>query len=787
MVQVPAGCVVRVAGVGGNTVTGLVGNGGIVEMPDPYAVPPICTFTGGTVIDWTLYGDLSFYALITPPTAAIQFQNGSQTAKIMSYNKNYRSNPVTYENSNPSRARSKGRVHVNYVQGACNNYIEYDILKSWTTPNPQIVGANCWAPSTQYVYAVDIASGDNVLDAIGFDKYYWQVLDPNGLVVGGFANNSAESSSIVFTTPGAILPGSYTIQCCFGQSNPWNNGINSFPGTIGLASTFPGGSCVTKPIQSQPGASGAFPTCIPLANTSWPLINVTPLPGYTYTYSSPCAWVLTPSGGQGEDLTITAIDDNPCTITQTMVGPCGTSVFQYVINRSFDPSIVLAPANLCVSAGGSFTLNLPPTAQGNCTTWSGVTWPHTGNGTHATETFNIPTGTPAGPYTIVATSCAPCTGSISIVVRVKPTLPVITGLTCVPFGTGPNVAYTCTTPPGATPTDFAWSNVGFTPPWQPFASSTTNSITYIPTGIVGGTVRVTANATSGCPSGQASLLVCRTPQSPVVAAPLCFNVGVPGTATFSVSNPQGACSSYTWTFPTAFSASGGTSGTSVTRTTTGTPGTYLCSVTNTTANCGTVTNNFNVVVAYGSATVTATEFPGFTSLTASPLGQQSYTLWNCNTQLPGAVQTNPPNPNPQTFTISTTNTSGLYSITILTTNGCLVRPPCAQTDWIGMVIDGGGSLRMAGSVKHLEATGAEQLLVSPNPNTGTFNLQVDKAFLVGTATLYDAKGATVGAMVKLNSGRNELGSKNLAAGVYTLNIELDGEMQNRAIVVVPEK
>jgi len=75
------------------------------------------------------------------------------------------------------------------------------------------------------------------------------------------------------------------------------------------------------------------------------------------------------------------------------------------------------------------------------------------------------------------------------------------------------------------------------------------------------------------------------------------------------------------------------------------------------------------------------------------------------------------------------------------------------------------------------------LLISPNPNMGTFTLNVSPEFTAGTAMLYDAKGKAVGSMVRLAQGTNTLGSNDLAPGVYTVQIDLDGTATNRLMVV----
>jgi hypothetical protein len=456
-------------------------------------------------------------------------------------------------------------------------------------------------------------------------------------------------------------------------------------------------------------------------------------------------------------------------------------VFYYVINRTYDNTIALTASATCAAAPSSVTISLPLNAQNNATTWSGVTWPHSGNGTHTVETFNIPAGTCAGAYSICATNQYCTGGTVCITINVKPGLPVITGPTCVPYGTGAAVTYNSTTPCGVAANAFNWSNT-FIPAWAPSPASTTSSINYLPTGLNNGVIHVIANGTNGCNSVQANLLVNRTPAPPSVNAPLCFNVGVQGTnVPFNVSAPvQSSANTYTWVFDPLFSAGGGTTGSSVTRTTTGTTGTFLCTVTNANV-CGSVQTPFSPVVSYGTATVSANNsFADHTDLGASPTGQQSYTLWNCNTSIAGPTQTGV---GAHTFLLQGSTVDGLYSITILTTAGCLVQPPCVVTYFSAMPLNGGKGIQVGGEDRRMDPASTDPLVVSPNPNTGTFTLQVEASFITGTATLYDAKGASVGSMVKLNAGANELGSKELAPGTYLLSIELDGELQSKTVIV----
>lgn len=774
-VTVPANVRVMVPGVGGTVgLGGNVGHGGVICMPDPESAPPASTFNGGTVISWTLLGDISILASITPPTPPIQSAGATQQVKIMSYNKNLRQG---FENSNPFIARSKGEVTVNYQSGACNRFITYQVLKNWTAPNPQIIGPDCWQPNQQYVYAVDIASGDNVLDQIGFDRYYWQVVDGNGNTFGTFSNNSAESSSIIFTTPSSLPTGPYTLKCCYGQCNntaPWPGPTNNLGISLTEASTMT--SCITKQVQGLPVASTLFPACIPIGTTSWPTINITPIPGYTYSYTAPCAWILTPSGTQGEDLTITGIDNNPCTITQTMSGPCGTIVFNYVVNRSFgtnQPTLTLSSS--CVLAGANFTVSFPSNAVNNCATWvvrnslnQVLTWNGTpGNGTNSVRTFTIPAGTPAGAYTVCATNCS-CTGSSScITVNVRPTTPVITGPTCVAFGTVQNQLYSCTTPSGVGTNSFVWSNT-FNPAWVPDPASTTNSINLDASGNNSGQVRVIANGTNGCNSAQATLTVNRTPTTPAVNQPLCYNIGYPTTGVvFTVSNPQTSGNTYTWNFPTAFSPTGNTTGTSVTRNLTGTPGTYNCSVTNSNA-CGSAVYNF--VITITAPPVFPVNNGPFSTISTTAVPGATYRLWDCNAS---AFVAGPQASN--AFSLNNPG-AGNYAIEVTLSalnGGCRWLTACVPTAHSNMRPEDPGPLTRP----------MNDIRVSPNPSDGLVRVDMNGEFLLASMEVFDTKGSSVLGSYRLSTGQNSVDLSGLATGTYHLRFEVDGKVETKEIII----
>ena len=781
IVRVPANVNVVVPGIGGiDGFGGEVGDGGIVCMPDPETQPGISEFSGGTVLSWSLLGDISFSNGITPPTPAIQSEGAVQQVKIMSYNKSVR--PGYEESIVPYISRSKGEVTVLYQSGDCNDFITYEILKTWQQPNPKIVGPDCWQEAQTYVYAVDIASGDNVSDQIGFDKYYWQVVDANNTVFGTFANNSAESSSIVFTTPdsflGLIRP--FFLRCCYGQCNntaPWPGPLENLGIDMNAANTMT--SCVTKAIGTLPSASTIFPACIAIGATSQPTINITPLPDYLYTYSAPCAWILTPSSqtAQGEDLTISGIDNNPCTITQTMVGPCGTQVFTYVINRNFAPSQpILTLSSNCVLAGANFTVSFPSSALNNCATWvvrnslnQVVNWSGTpGNGTNSVRTFTIPNGTTVGAYTVCATSCT-CPGSSCITVNVRPTAPVITGPICVPSGNAGSQLYQCNSQNGVS--TYTWTNT-FLPAWVQSPLSTGITSNLLATGNNSGQVRVIANGTNGCVSALGSLLVNRTPTTPVVNQPLCFNIGYPTTnVVFTVSNPQTAGHTYTWNFPAIFSPTGVPTGTSVSRNLSGTSGTYTVTVTNANV-CGSAPFSF-VPLNTAAPTVFLADNGPMSNISTTAVTGATYRLWDCG----GFTFVAGPQPS-NVFPLNNPG-NGNYAIEVTLSalsGGCRWLTPCTTTAHI--------NFRPEDPPTFVQPPC--DVLVSPNPSTGQIRVDLTGDAETASMLIFDLKGAAIGSPHRLNRGANSIDLSVLASGTYLLLVDVGGVVQTKEIVIAKE-
>lgn len=837
VVQVPSGCIVRVAGSGGTLggfPTGFVGDGGVVEMPDPYAGGNF-VLSGATPIGWNLLGDISEQTANVPPAAPDQSAGALATVNIESYNKELRLSETGTPSTN---ARSKGRVTIRYTISPCNAVMSFDILKNWGNPAtittgvdfaPPIVGPNCWPGTNQLVtFSVDQVSSDNGLDAIGFDQYYWQILNraatPADLVsVGGVTYTSADRSSITINMSAAGFsawynatgPNPFKLVCCYGRCNPWDGGV-------GLTQLAAGQTCVSRTISlacPTPAFTGGFPTCI---NAIAPSVPVTYTPNnynaactYTWTRSN-LAWSITNAANGG--VTINSISDaNPCTFFLTVSSAsCGTTVYTYVVNRNYNNAAILAsPSPYCASTG-SFTVNLASNAQGNQTCWSALPggWSAVNPvGNPSAVQFTIPAAAAGTTANINLFSCA-CAGvTLPIVINVRPGTPVITGPQCVPSASAANQTWTATSA-GANATAYNWNNtMGMTPQVAP-----TNDATGVfpASGTADGNVSVFTQNVPGCPSATTTFNVGRNAVAPIVVAPTCYSLGyscagvagLAGTASFTIQGAnftQNGAGTYTWTFPanTFFNGTGSavvvtqTTNTAVVRPTTGVPGNsvptppasyYQYTVCFTPAvvppnlsPCASACTTFtatgvNLGTVFYSNNGTGTGTVGSLFPPAGLPGASTYFAYDC--AIPGTYGSSVANPNPITLPTPVAVNSGSLTMQISVPGGCTWRPAPVVTSHKNMtVVDDNGT----------ELTPAKQaesgITVMPNPNDGIFILSLRQEFLQGTVQLLDAEGKQTAAPKRLVSGNNQMSYTDLTPGTYVLRITLDGQVKTQRIVV----
>lgn len=772
VVTVPASCNVVVAGAGGTTgFGGIVGSGGIVVMPDLISAAGVFTVNpmGNTILGWSLAGDLSVGPISQPAPAVQSVAAGILAVNLTSYNKLVRIS----ESTAPSAAylaRSKGRVSIAYTNAtaSCGGGIQFDVFKQYvnsgwpssgTQPGyiPPIIGPDCLAPSTTYTYSVDQVASDNYSDGIGGDEYYWNITP--GL---GTFYNSADKSSITFTTPGT-LAGPYTIQCCFGRANPWD------------ANVFTPTTCVTKIVGMQPGNptfTTAPPTCVLTSAASFNVV-LTPVTGYTYTWtSSNATWSLAQSGAQNQNVTVSSLGADPGILTLKITnGSCTPTTINYTVNREFASPLVISSVGSCVAAGSVNNYQLSGGLQ-NTTCWTVPTgWSYVNaNGSGSSINLTVPVGTPAGAYTITAKSCACPTGVLSFTINVRPATPVISGAACVTRNGGPAVVYTSTTSTGAT--NYTWA---FPAGWSCIANCTTTSPVVTPggTGVTAQNITVTANGTNGCVATSAPFVVNYSPVVPNSITASCWNFGVAGTTTITVANaPAPFYGNYTITSsPAGLITSYVVVGGVITVTTSGTApaGSYTLNITHTTTACGNSTTvGFPITYAGNGTIVTPVYNPGVGNsdvyiTSGAPVGS-TYQWYVNGVAVPGG-------------------SGGTASVLVLSGNGTPPTSVCVDVTSAGCTTricatPGTHNLKPETGSSHL----LSQVEVYPNPNDGNFVIKVPAFRDEATVQIIDANGKEIGTH-HLKEGENRISERDMVTGTYFLILNLDGHYSSHKLQV----
>jgi hypothetical protein len=137
--------------------------------------------------------------------------------------------------------------------------------------------------------------------------------------------------------------------------------------------------------------------------------------------------------------------------------------------------------------------------------------------------------------------------------------------------------------------------------------------------------------------------------------------------------------------------------------------------------------------------------------------------------------------NDATFPL-TGGSTGSFAIVITHTSTCgthVMRTTCKGTDH-NLAAQGNGSTPDGPS---LSANDDRELRISPNPNDGTFTLDLRNDFREGTVTVVDGQGRQMGARLRLAKGVNQLHYDNLTPGVYLVRVELDGQVRTQNIVI----
>ncbi len=816
VVTVPGACDVKVLGtavgatqpLGG--LGGRVGNNGVVCMPDPFDVAGVggnftITTNGVTILSWQMWGDISEQTATLANTPD-QSAGAVLTVNIESYNKAVRSPSESTAPACSTLARSKGRVRINYSQGLCNNFIEFDIYKMYPVtpvggtpcgvmalyPNnylPPIVGPKCIVPSTIYTYSVDPIASDNLTDPIGVDKYYWTVTI-NGVNLS-FGYTSTDGSSITFTT-GPLAITSANIKCCYGRCNPWDNDATAPPGINAT-------TCVNLPLTPGPVA----PTfSLPCVNTGLVSSPVTASGGVgTISWSEFSPWSFSPTTGSSSTLSYNG-DNNPQQITvSAFVAGCTptTITTNYIVNRIYkSPSVAIShtPAGVCLNAGSSYTFTVGPNALNNATTWrfpagllgAGIV---TQNTASATNTVTFLANAPAGQYKVWALSTACPSDSIVDSFCIKPAVPVINSATCFTRGATGVTTITCTAVPGVPANGYTWNlpagwictggvNCNTTNPT--FSLTGTAALPY-------GIITVTAATTGSCACATTSIndTVWYNPITPNSITASCWNTNgaATGTTVLSVANaPNPFFGSYTINSVTpsvpytgyTVNGQGGIVLTGVNAI----PGTvYTFTITHTTPRCGNSPAT--------PMNITASEIPGVVQILPGPGTGNTDTYY---------VSPSPAAPSYQWFvngTAASVNSTqplmgngtpptsvcvNLLSSPVLLGTTSVCRKPQICCTGPGCIL-GTHSLRTANGGA---ATGIKGVSVYPNPNNGEFTITIPSYNTSATAILIDVQGKEVG-NYQLEKGENNIVTSGLAKGLYNILLLIDDKSDSRKIEI----
>jgi hypothetical protein len=797
-VQVPSTCDVVVAGIGGTTGYGqYVGDGGIVTMPDPYAGGTFTYFPGCCAgplpASWYLQGDLSITQTAVPPSPALQVAGAVGTLPIMSYNENLVL-PFEADMAGFQNARNLGKVNVGYnLTGPCSFIdlgISFKIYKVYSgsvlgsggTYIAPIIGPTCVEAGNAYVYSQAPDYSGNEFDAIGIDTVRWAITIP---VTGDYY--SGDHSSYTFTTPASLvgLPQPFVLTVCDGGANPWD----------GFAPAYvPGTTCVSTniyAIPTMPVWTVPPPSCLPTGMTAYSIsYNTDPLLTYTWT-SSDGEWALNTVTGVGtQTLNITDMDDNPSTLTLTITGPCPPVTFTFTINRTFIAPTTYISGPSCVIAGTANTFQIASGADvlGNCTNWTlppGWPLPTYLDGDGSIISINVPSWA-TGSYILSASECF-CPGTISTTIYITPSAPtIVSGPPCVDRITPGTATYTASIVAGAI--SYTWyPPLGWTP-----AGPITTAGPISPTFTAGGcspgpdAITVVANGPGGCSSpASAPYIINYDPITPTGITYGCYS-SIPGTMTISVT--PAICGFYgSWTLTTI--PAGFFPGYSwdpitgeITVITTGVAGQpQICLTHNTTA-CGSgPTICFPPVKLGPSAWVDAYCNP---SATGSDLyvcyGAPSGSTYSWSEVGYGFLTSGS---NVLVCSMSGT-VYGDFCVTITSgtcTIGPICVPPCTHSYYRESEDSSGGPKKPVNKIQVY----SDDIKVNPNPNPGTFKVDLPKFNSGAIGKLIAADGKEAG-NYNLNEGENYISNEGLAPGIYYFILNVDGNVSSYKIEILKQ-
>ncbi|MFL9844265.1 T9SS type A sorting domain-containing protein [Flavobacterium rhizosphaerae] len=631
-------------------------------------------------------------------------------------------------------------------------------------------------------------------DGIGIDEYYWSIArqdDPTITLTNFYT--SADKSSITVQIP-AVLEGLWEIKCAYGRANPWDG--NSIP----FASHTTVVSKTVGALPSVPTWSAAPPTCMPTGTSSF---SITANPGsvdsdFTYTWTiQGASWNLVQPSDASPDVTVNGIDNNPAILTLTIEGDCDPTIVTYNINRNFTSAIAITGAT-CVTAGSSNVYSLPVNAQINNTTWtlpSGWSINPIGSNTpRSIANISIPSGTPAGSYTITARSTECPSTAVSLVVNVRPATPTFVTTsgqspTCVTRNGGPAVTYTVNPVAGAT--SYQWT---FPTGWTPSTQTTTSpTISVTPGGTTAsGVVSVVAIGAGGCNSTAATRIVNYTGVTPNSISASCWSIGVTGQTVITVANaPSPFYGTYTVTSSPAglfsnYTVNATTGAITLNTTATATPGTYNLTITHVTGGtCPAAVATLPITVTGNSAVFNNPTITGG-SFDPSPGGCDTYTVinatagstyqWFLNGSSTPVVANGTTvffSPSGNALTLCGSGTAPT-SVCVVVTNGSCRTRLCAPLVGTHSAARQGNPDNQQNVIKGVS--------IYPNPSNGDFVINIAAFADSASATISDATGKFI-ENYKLEQGENKIDRTELSEGTYIVTLIIDGKKESRQIII----
>lgn len=772
-VTVPITFEVVVAGTGGTLgLGGKVGNNGVVVMPDPGDGDFTINDDGTILHNWRLWGDLSFdddeknqlKSATTAPTS------------IYSYNANIRGSETS------ELARSKGRMYISYDRGGCASYVEFDVFKQYSSSLPPIVGESCWIPDKAYTYSVDQIASDNLGDEIGVDDYYWTIYKDNiPQTEELLLYYSADKSSITLQTP-TDISGDWYIECCFGRANPWGG---------------PPSSCVTMTIGVEPvKPSLDMPACVSVGESSLVIEVINPVAGYIYEWSSiNTPWRFFPetepnSGiGTGSEITVNNLGSGAGTVYLTVKNPlCGEPVeFEYPLNRYFTPAVSILAEETCLTPGESYTFSIDPSVAdfNNYTKWlidndpieENTPWKIDINGintnlTHSVVDIIVPETAIAGDYTLKAYSCSD-TNFVFIPITVRPKTPQKAINSdfeniCMDWGSTDTIQLSVT-PPGI---NYQWT---IPPNWS--GNSTTETITLTPNGENGGTISVMVLDDDGCSSAPVSWEAVFPDFNPTrFTLGGCWdydivNENVVATNTITVSGvPIPFTGDYIIT-PEELVYDYSIDGNGI--------------ITLTVFGDVPVDNDDEIIglkIAYeGCGTSEPVDFP--LTFDANGIILSYLENWAGN----DLYSVNSPSSTPVRWTVDGVEVTGNTSTILILPHTGSAPEVCAEVE-----IDGCTTILCTPNETPAFKTGVfennleilnrnNQINIYPNPNKGTFSIDLEKVNKSAEVKVFDVQGRLVSEHT-LKKGENIL-NESVSTGTYMLLIDVDGKISAHKIQI----